>query len=252
MLDETYANCVDQTSSRLFYAIAAVENLLIFGADVSNAFAEALPPKQGFYIHPDHAFHEWWVHHKKRPPIPPDHVIPILLAMQGHPESPRLWEKHADAILQELGLTPMVHEPCLYSGIINGKRVLFKRQVDDFVIAAPDAQTADILLDMLDDKLTIPIKRQGFLDMYNGIDVYQTRDYTKIACTSFADKCCDKYIDTWMKTYMMSGLQPTPLPSYPTWMKKFNTATGDPDKKVQAKLAKDMKLLYRSEVGELI
>jgi len=146
----------------------------------------------------------------------------------------------------------MIHEPCLYLGMINGKRVIFKRQVDDFAIAAPDAQTADILLDMLDDKLTIPIKRQGFLDMYNGIDVYQTRDYIKIACTSFVDKCCEKYIDTWMKTYMMSGLQPTPLPSNPTWMKKFNTATGDPDKKVQAKLAKDMKLSYRSGVGELI
>jgi len=31
ILDETYANSVDQTSSRLFYAIAAAENLLIFG-----------------------------------------------------------------------------------------------------------------------------------------------------------------------------------------------------------------------------
>jgi hypothetical protein len=41
ILDETYANCVDQTSSHLFYAIAAAENLLIYGADVSNAFAEA-------------------------------------------------------------------------------------------------------------------------------------------------------------------------------------------------------------------
>jgi hypothetical protein len=90
VLDESYANCVDQTSSCLFYAIAAVENLLIFGADVSNAFAEAPPPNQGFYIHPDRAFHEWWVKHKKGPPIPPNHVIPILLAMQGHLESPRL------------------------------------------------------------------------------------------------------------------------------------------------------------------
>jgi hypothetical protein len=35
-------------------------------------------------------------------------------------------------------------------------------------------------------------------------------------------------------------------------MKKFNSATGDPDKKAQAKLAKDMMLLYRSRVGELI
>ena len=57
ILDETYANCVDQTSSRLFYAIAAAENMLIFGSDVSNAFAKAPPPKQGFYVRPDRAFH---------------------------------------------------------------------------------------------------------------------------------------------------------------------------------------------------
>lgn len=68
ILDETYANCVDQTSSRLFYAVSAAENLLIYGADVSNAFAEAPPPKQGFYIYPDRAFHEWWVNHKKATP----------------------------------------------------------------------------------------------------------------------------------------------------------------------------------------
>jgi hypothetical protein len=70
ILDETYANCVDQTSSRLFYAVSTAENMLIFGADISNAFAKAPPPKQGFFIHPDKAFHEWWVLHKKRPPIP--------------------------------------------------------------------------------------------------------------------------------------------------------------------------------------
>ncbi len=39
VLAETYTNRVEQTSARLFYAVAAAENLLIFGADVSNAFA---------------------------------------------------------------------------------------------------------------------------------------------------------------------------------------------------------------------
>ncbi len=107
-----------------------------------------------------------------------------------------MWEKHADAILHEVGLMPAVHEPCLYSGIINGKRVIFKRQVDDFAIAAPDAQTAYILLDMLDEKLTIPIKRQGYLDMYNGIDIYQTKDYIKIACNWFVKKCSEKFLAT--------------------------------------------------------
>ena len=156
-----------------------MENSLIFGADVSNAFAEAPPPKQGFYIYPDKAFHDWWVKHKQWPHIAPGHIIHILSAMQGHLEAPHLWEKHADAILRELGLIPTVHKPCLYSGIVNSKRILLKHQVDDFAIAAPDAKTANILLDMLDDKLTIPIKRQGYLDMYNGIDISQTRDYIK-------------------------------------------------------------------------
>jgi hypothetical protein len=56
ILDETYANCVDQTSSRLFYAISAAENLLIYRADVSNAFAEAPPPKQGsIFIRTEHS-----------------------------------------------------------------------------------------------------------------------------------------------------------------------------------------------------
>ena len=58
VLDETYVNCFDQSSSCIFYAIAATENLLVYSADVSNAFAEAPPPKQGFYIYPDHAFNK--------------------------------------------------------------------------------------------------------------------------------------------------------------------------------------------------
>jgi hypothetical protein len=56
------------------------------------------------------------------------------------------------------------------------------RQVDDFAIAAPDERTANILLDMLDEKLTMPIKRQGLLDMFNGVDVTQTKDYVKVDC----------------------------------------------------------------------
>jgi hypothetical protein len=54
------------------------------------------------------------------------------------------------------------------------------RQVDDFTIAAPDERTLDILLDKIDEKLSIPLKRQGLLDMYNGIDIVQTKDYIKI------------------------------------------------------------------------
>jgi hypothetical protein len=133
--------------------------------DVLNAFAEAPQPKQGFYIKPDKAFHDWWVNHKKHLPIPPDAVIPVLSAMQGHPESPRLWEEHANQILFKFGMHPITHEPCLHLGIIAGHCVLFLCQVDAFAIACEQESTANILLDMLDKELTIPLKQMGLLDM---------------------------------------------------------------------------------------
>jgi hypothetical protein len=144
-------------------------------------------------------------------------MIPILSAMQGHPELPGLWEKHADAIMRELGLTPTVHEPCLYSGVIDGKHIIFMHQVDDFAIGAPDAHTADLLLNMLDDKLTIPIKRQGHLDMYNGINILQTRHYIRLTCTSFIDKINEKYLSMWMKHMYVSSTRPTPFPTELAW-----------------------------------
>jgi hypothetical protein len=105
---------------------------------------------------------------------------------------------------------------------------------------------------VIDDKLTIPMKLQGYLDMYNGIDVIQTRHYIKISCTSYINKISNKYLQTWMRNYTSTDDKPTPLPTDPAWMKKFNAATGDPDPKVQVRLAKTMDISYRSGVGELI
>ncbi len=46
-LGHTFANSVDAASKRLFWAVVAEKGLIAYGADVSNAFAEAPPP-----IHP--------------------------------------------------------------------------------------------------------------------------------------------------------------------------------------------------------
>jgi hypothetical protein len=73
---------IDQTGSRIFYALSAVENKLVFRSDVSNAFSEAPPPKQGFYILPDKAFQAWWVS-KGHDPIPDNHVIPVQAASRA-------------------------------------------------------------------------------------------------------------------------------------------------------------------------
>ncbi len=92
-----------------------MENLLIYGADVSNTFAEAPPPKQGFYIRPDKVFLEWWASKTDgRKPIPSGYVILVMSAMQGHPESPRLWERLIDRLLRDMGFTPTIHHSVHY------------------------------------------------------------------------------------------------------------------------------------------
>ncbi len=232
--------------------LTVAENMLVFGSDICNAFAEAPPPKQGFNIQPDCAFNEWWENHKGNPPIPPGHVIPVLSTMQGHSELPRLWEKHTDVILQELGLTPTTHEPCLCSGTIDGKRIVFMRQVDNFAISAPNQRTADILMDMLDEKLTMPIKQQGLLDMFNGVDVVQTKHYIKIDCHTYINKFCSKYLNTWLNKVPLTENCPTPLSSNPTWLKQFNAAIGPNNPKEQAALKALMQIKYHGGVGELI
>jgi hypothetical protein len=252
VLDFTYANCIDQTIARNFYAVSTAENLIIHGADVLNAFAEAPAPKQGFFIRPDKAFHDWWVNHKHRDPIAPGAVIPVLLAMQGHPESPQLWERHADKILWDIGLTPTIHEPCLYSGFVDRQRVLFLRQIDKFAIACSDVSTANKLLDMLDNKLTIPLKRMGLLDLYNGLVINQTRNYIKINCSTYIKQISEKHLARWMRNFVVPTRRPTPLPGHDSFIKTFLSATGDPDPKHQEILAKMIGFGYRSGIGELI
>ena len=98
-LAETYAACVEHPAQRLFWAIAASESLITLGCDVANVFAEAPPPTVPFYMEVDDQFRDWWENCMGRPPIPKGYVIPIQRALQGHPESPRLWHQHIHNIL---------------------------------------------------------------------------------------------------------------------------------------------------------
>jgi hypothetical protein len=98
-LGHTFANSLDAASERLFWAVVANKGLTTYGADVSNAFTEAPPPIHPLYMRIDEAFCDWWENCLQRPPIPPNHTVIVQNAIQGHPESPRLWEKLIDKIL---------------------------------------------------------------------------------------------------------------------------------------------------------
>ncbi len=92
----------------------------------------------------------------------------------------------------------------------------------------------------------------GLLDLYNGLDIAQTRDYININCSTYLDKISIKHLSTWMKNFDVPTGRLTPLPRKETFIKTFLLATGDPDHALQDKLAKEMGFGYQLGIGELI
>jgi hypothetical protein len=107
----------------------------VLGADAGNAFGKAPPPVQPFYMAIDDQFITWWTKHMHSEPIPNGYVLPVNHALQGHPEAPRLWEKHIVKILANLGSKSTTHKKCIYQTTIDNEKVLFLCQVDDFAVA---------------------------------------------------------------------------------------------------------------------
>ena len=120
-----------------------------------------------------------------------------------------------------------------------------------WTVATDSASTANHTLDLIDEHLTIPLKRLGLVTLFNGLDVTQTASYIKVSCTTYIERFCEKYLAAWMNKLHMSA-RPTPLPQADSFMKSFLSAEGDPTPQVQDQLSNTMGIKYRNAVGELI
>ena len=250
-LGETYAASLDQCASRIFWAVSALKNMTVIGADASNAFAEAPPPVAPLYVTIDKPFREWW-EHKGRPPIPPDYVLKVQGALQGHPESPRLWALLIDNIIQQLDLQPCRHEPCLYTTNNykgTGKSILLLRQVDDFAVACQDTTIAQQVINDINTKMTISVKELGTLTRFNGVDVEQTKQYIKIYNKTYIQKLVDSH--KWLQQHTTSNTHPIPMSADATFRKQLETATPATPEELKA-LEKEYGFKYRQGVGEIL
>jgi hypothetical protein len=248
-LGHTYANALDAASERLFWVIIASENIIAIGADVSNAFAEAPAPKAPLYLYIDDAFRDLWTKHLGNAPISAEcNVVCVHNAIQGHPESTRLWEKHIDKILQDLGLTPATHEPCLYSGQSNGAKVFFLQQVDDFAIASTQKSDAEALINAVNDRMRIEVKHLGIIDRFNGLDIHQMRYFVKITCEKYLKKMVKGHEE--LLKHVPSN--PVPLLADSTYIRNLETATVPQNQPEKLQLKQSMGFNYRQVIGEII
>ena len=249
-LAETYATCVAQPACRLYWAITANEGLISLGADAGNAFAEAPPPIEPFYMVIDDQFHEWWVECLGNPPIPPGHVLPVQHALQGHPESPRLWETHIHTILVDrLHFVPTTHEKCLYSKRDSkGNLQLLLRQVDDFSVAAKEAHLCEATIAAIGKYLQVPLNDLGLIKKFNGVNILQTRWYIKVSCQDYITRILTDH--AWLN--LKAANLPVPMRSDPGYQRQLETATRPTDETAQNVLQTQAGFSYRMTTGELI
>ena len=249
-LAETYTTCVAQPACRVYWSITASEGLLAFGADAGNAFAEAPPPVEPFYMRIDVQFLEWWVESEGNEPIPEDYVLLVQHALQGHPEAPRLWEIHIHAILvQHLKFVPTTHEKCLYSKRdANQNLIMLLRQVDDFAVSAKEAATCSAIIKEIGMHLQVPLNDLGLIKKFNGVNILQSRHFIKVSCEDYLQKILDSH--SWQN--LNASNLPIPMRSDTSHQRQLENAPRPQQEQEQQLIQHQAGFSYRMATGELI
>ena len=165
--------------------------LIALGTDAVNAFANADAPSIPTYVRIDDAYAEWYFN-KFGITLDRNQCLPALHALQGHPESPRLWEEYINNILiNKLNLRHTTHERNIYTGTFQGHRILLLRQVDDIAVAAPTVDVARALITLIGE--SVHLEGHLLLNKFNGVQVEQTRDYFRLHCTDYITTLLLKY-----------------------------------------------------------
>jgi ribosomal protein L30/L7E len=165
------------------------------------------PPTEQCYLEVDDAYASWHLKRFGKDIDQTSYVIPLGRALQGHPEAGAWWEKMANTILRdpELGFKATTHEHNLYCGNVCGE-VYVCQQVDDFSIALDTRETADYIVSVVSSHATTTSQGIGNITIngahccYNGVDIWQPRNYVKISCKT--------YIDCLLQTHGWSAPSP--------------------------------------------
>ena len=135
-------------------------NLIVWGLDCVDAYAHACSPSDT-YLAVDEAYAEWYENkYKKR--LNSRHVLPVQHALQGHPESGKMWMKLIDRnLIREFGFSTTTHDRCIYRRIVDGSVQIILRQVDDFLIGCADEKTAKTLGNNIGLKIWFPPEEEA-------------------------------------------------------------------------------------------
>ena len=254
---DSFSSSLEHPVWRLFVAIATAMLLTIFGGDVIDAFAHSPGPSRPTFMKLDDAFIEWYFA-RFGVRLSRDMVVPVLRALQGHPEAGRLWEEYINGILFDLGFTTTTHDKNILRLDHEGTIVLLARQVDDLALACKTEAIARAVLQKIGERIklpketAIPVTFEGVMSSFNGYDVLQTRDYNKLSAESYLTRVLKSHgWDTPAKNESSANPK-SPMcdrEAKELYASPMGPSEGTPE---HAALAAQFGFGYRSVLGELL
>ena len=256
-LVQTHSSCIEFPCLRLFFAICASKGYIVGFGDVNNAYQQSPPPSVDCFIEIDDTVEDWYFRRFGVRLNRFKEVIPLLRALQGHPEAGVLWERMiTDILINKMGFKNTTHERNLYVGRVDDHEVLVCRQVDDFASGSPSMAGNQRFFDLLREHVAtefnamgVEIPTGGYFERYNGVDVIQTRDYIKLSC--------ETYIDRMLLTHGWSSPKAKDpenlVPVRPEVTERLMKLEGPKEKTPDAiALSQKHGFSYRNVLGELI
>ena len=197
---ESFASVIKQMAWKLLFAIAILNNLIIFKIDMISAFT------QGFidldiYIEQPIGFP--YPISKKYPNI--EFVLKLNKALYGLKQSARIWYNTLKPRLIELGFIVLKSDSCIY--INYETRVIISIYVDDLAILAPSIEEFNLLTSKL--SKFFKFKNLGIIKDYLGIDIDYNQElgYIKLSQSTYINKLLKKF-DMFNSTPKYTPLDP--------------------------------------------
>ena len=92
---------------------------------------------------------------------------------------------------------------------MDGKEIFILRQVDDIAVAAPSTEMANAVITAIGKYMKSPIKMEGIVDLFNGLNIDQTRDYIKVTPRSYMTRVVKRH-NNWMEAFSQRN-EPLPI-----------------------------------------
>ena len=130
----------------------------------------------------------------------------------------------------------------------NGVETFILRQVDDIAVAAHSESVASRIIADIGSFMKSPIKSEGLITLFNGLNVTQTKDYIKISPESYLQRVMKRH--NWMKNFPTTN-QPQAMKSDPDYLKDLDSDSAKDALEID-QFEKEFGFKYRAATGEII